>query len=153
MQNLILYGGGRRFRRFCCRLFADFCGEKVNIDRNATIGSAFSIDDFSGIGKDSFIGDSVSLGRYVMMGPECRIYTNNHKFENLCIPMSKQGTTAVNPVIIHDDVWIGARVIILPGVTIESGVVIGAGSVVTKDVLEYSIVAGNPARVIGNRKK
>lgn len=49
-------------------------------------------------------------------------------------------------------VWIGGRVIILPGVKIGDGAIIGAGSVVTKDVSEYDVVAGNPARVIKNRK-
>ena len=55
-------------------------------------------------------------------------------------------------IVIGNDVWIGGRVIILPGVKIGNGAIIGAGSVVTKDVSEYDVVAGNPARVIKNRK-
>ena len=55
-------------------------------------------------------------------------------------------------IVIGNDVWIGGRVIILPGVKIGDGAIIGAGSVVTKDVSEYDVVAGNPARVIKNRK-
>ena len=55
-------------------------------------------------------------------------------------------------IVIGNDVWIGGRVIILPGVKIGEGAIIGAGSVVTKDVSEYDVVAGNPARVIKNRK-
>ena len=54
-------------------------------------------------------------------------------------------------MIIGNDVWIGARVIILPGVNVGTGAIIGAGSVVTKDVLPNSIVAGNPAKSIGIR--
>ena len=55
--------------------------------------------------------------------------------------------------MIGDDVWIGSRVIILPGVTIGKGAIVGAGVVVTKDVPEYAIVGGNPAKVIKFRRK
>ena len=56
------------------------------------------------------------------------------------------------PVVIEDDVWIATDVVILPGVTISRGAIIGAGSVVTKDVPAKSVVAGNPARLIRNLK-
>ena len=79
------------------------------------------------------------------------IYTKNHK-TSLEKPMIFQGFEEAKKVIIKDDVWIGSNVIILPGVTIESGAIIGAGSVVTKDVLKNTIVAGNPAKVIKERK-
>ncbi|MDH3026960.1 DapH/DapD/GlmU-related protein [Gordonia alkanivorans] len=67
--------------------------------------------------------------------------------------MIEQGYSARKPVVIGDDVWIGARVIILPGVTVGRGCVIGAGSVVAKDIPEYTIAAGNPCRVIRNREQ
>ena len=57
----------------------------------------------------------------------------------------------IKPVIIGDDVWIGGRVIILPGVTIGNGAIVGAGAVVTRDVPEYAIVGGVPAKVIKMR--
>ena len=71
----------------------------------------------------------------------------------------RKGTLIVNQgwnvdkrnIIIEDDVWIGANSVILPGITIEQGAVIGAGSVVTKDVPSYAIVAGNPAKIIKYR--
>lgn len=66
--------------------------------------------------------------------------------------MNLQGMSKEHPVLIEDDVWIGANVIILPGVKISKGSIIGAGSVVTKNVPEYAIVGGNPARVIKYRK-
>ena len=66
--------------------------------------------------------------------------------------MIKQGNSETKPVIIENDVWIGANVIILPGVTIHEGSIIAAGAVVTKDVECYTIVAGNPAKVIKKRK-
>ncbi len=59
----------------------------------------------------------------------------------------------MRPVVIGDHVWIGARALICPGVTIGEGAVVGAGAVVTRDVAPYAIVAGNPARVIGQRTR
>ena len=67
--------------------------------------------------------------------------------------MCRQGLTRPRPVIIEDDVWIGTKVIILPGVHIGKGSVIGAGAVVTKNIPAYSIAAGNPAVVKRNRLK
>ena len=65
--------------------------------------------------------------------------------------MWKQGFTPPRAVIIEDDVWIGARVTILPGVHIGKGSVLGAGSVITSDVPPYAVVGGNPARVLKYR--
>ncbi len=87
-----------------------------------------------------------------MMGPDVVILTQNHKFDRLDIPMLEQGFKDEQPVTICDDVWIGVRAIILPGVTVGKGAIIAAGAVVTKDVCEYAIVGGNPARVIKMRK-
>lgn len=66
--------------------------------------------------------------------------------------MNRQGASEVMPVVIGDDVWIDGRVTILPGVKISNGSIVGAGAVVTKDVPEYAIVAGNPAHIIRFRK-
>ena len=86
-----------------------------------------------------------------MMGPECIIYTVNHKFSDTAVPMNQQGFSEAKEVVIGDDVWIGGRVIILPGVKIGSGAVIGAGAVVTKDVPDRAVVGGNPAKIIKYR--
>ena len=86
------------------------------------------------------------------MGPECKIYTINHRFNDIDKPMRLQGFQEERPVFIGDDVWIGGKVIILPGVHIGNHCIIGAGSVVTKDVPEWEIVAGNPARIKKYRK-
>ena len=86
------------------------------------------------------------------MAPECMIYTKNHSIERTDIPMNLQGETLEKPVVISNDVWIGARVIILPGVNIGEGSVLGAGCVVTRDVPPYTVVGGVPAKVIKQRK-
>ena len=109
------------------------------------------LGDNSSIGQRSFIGVTVSIGNDVLMESECLIITRNHKFDDVTIPIRLQGFTKEEPVVIGDDVWIGSRVIILSGVHIGNHTIIGAGSVVTHDVEDYAIVAGNPARVIKRR--
>ncbi|MBQ1412352.1 MAG: transferase, partial [Clostridia bacterium] len=101
---------------------------------------------------NAMLHGKVIIGKNVMMGSDCVIYVRNHRFDRTDIPMMKQGFTEEEPVIIEDDVWIGGRVSILPGVRIGTGAVIAAGAVVTKDVESYSVVGGNPARVIKKRK-
>ena len=112
--------------------------------RNTEIGSNSGIGSLSGIG-------TVKLGSYVMMGTHCLLISRNHRFDDCSIPMCRQGFRPDRPIVIEDDVWIGSRVIILPGVVIGKGSIIGAGSVVTKDVEPYTIVGGNPAKLIGKR--
>jgi len=119
----------------------------INIDKNVCIDETLTIGYNSGIGINSRIGKNVTLGENVMIGPECLIYTENHNFGRTDIPMCKQGLSSIKPVSIGNDVWIGARVIILPGVTIGKGSIIGAGSVVTKDIPDYVVAVGNPAIV------
>lgn len=87
-----------------------------------------------------------------MMGPDVIILTSIHRFDDVLIPMCQQSNSEQRKVTIGDDVWIGTRVIIMPGVTIGNGVVIGAGSIVTKDVPNYAVVAGVPAKIIKYRK-
>ena len=142
----------KTFRAKCARVYITKCGENVNIEPHVIFNHALSIDDNSGIGEFSEIYGDVRIGKDVMMGTNCIIYTRNHAFEQVDIPMRKQGFSEVKPVIIDDDVWIGGRVTILPGVHIGRGAVIGAAAVVTKDVPKYAVVAGNPAKVLKFRK-
>lgn len=86
-----------------------------------------------------------------MMGPEVTILTHTHCIDRIDIPMSRQGSI-VKKVCIGNDVWIGMRSIIMPGVKIGDGAVIGAGAIVTKDVPAFAIVGGVPAKVIKYRK-
>lgn len=127
-------------------------GKDVNIERGAQITSKMRVGDRSGVGINAMMHGEVIIGDNVMMGPECIVYTRNHAFADVTIPMNMQGFSEERPVIIGNDVWIGGRVIILPGVKVGDGAIIGAGAVVTKDVPDYAIVGGNPAKVIKYRK-
>ena len=92
----------------------------------------------------------VTIGNNVIIGPYCVIHSANHRMDNLETPIAIQGYEN-KPVCIEDDVWIGARVVILPGVTIGEKAVVGAGSVVTKDIPSKAVAVGNPAQVIRMR--
>jgi len=143
--------GSKHIRAACAKLILESCGNNINIERKAVFSSRVEIGNNSGIGVNAFLSGKVIIGDDVMMGPDCIIYTQNHSFVRTDISINSQGNENEEPVIIRNDVWIGGRVIILPGVVINEGSVIGAGSVVTKNVEPYSIIAGNPARLVKYR--
>ena len=96
-----------------------------------------------------FFGE-ITFGKDVMIGPKTVFWGRDHEME-VGLPMNQQPHKS-KPIIIKDDVWIGAGVIVLKGITISEGAVIGAGSVVTKDIPPFAIAVGNPAKVIKYRK-
>lgn len=145
--------GQTALRRLCGKLMLASCGKKVNIERNAYFSSQVSLGDYSGIGMNAKIYGICSIGSYVMMGADCTIITRNHRISRVDVPMMEQGFEPERPVFIGNDVWIGDRVTILPGVRIGDGCVIGAGAVVTRDIPDRSIAAGVPARVIRTRQQ
>ena len=140
-----------KFRTLLTRGIIKKCGKSVDVEKEAKFSPNITIGNYSGLGINSLIQSGVTIKDYVMMGPNVSIYTKNHKSE-LDKPMIFQGFEKEKEVVIGNDVWIGANVIILPGVRVGDGVIIGAGSVVTKDVEDYTVVAGNPAKVIKRRK-
>jgi maltose O-acetyltransferase len=150
------YPGGRfaRWLRYvlCRQLFAR-CGSDVNIERGADFssGNTIRIGNHSGIGVDAWIRADLTVGDHVMMGPGVIIYGRNHRFDRVDMPMMNQGMGEFVPIVVEDDVWIGARAIILKGVRIGTGAIVAAGAVVTRDVPPRAIVAGNPASVIRYR--
>lgn len=99
-------------------------------------------------GESASLSCSISIEDDVMLGAGVHIYINNHKFEKLGIPFIDQGYYPDEAVIIKKGSWIGANVILLPGVTIGENTVIGAGSIVTKSIPSNVVAAGNPARII-----
>lgn len=147
-SKIKIWGG---VRRYLVKGYIDEMGINVNIERKATINPHVTIGNNSGIGINAVIDREVHIGDNVMMGPECIIYTVNHRHDRIDIPMNQQGMTDVSPVKIGNDVWIGARVTILPGVTIGNGVIIGTGAVVTRDIPDYVICGGVPAKIRKHR--
>ena len=142
-----------KFRALVCSHILQYVGRDTDIRQNVWFGKGdnLCIGDRSGIGKDSILGckGKINIGEDVMIGSQLIIYTTEHNYD-IGKPMREQGFT-IGDVTIGDDVWIGGRVIILAGVTIGSGAVLGAGSVVTKDVPANAIVGGVPAKVIKYR--
>lgn len=135
------------FRRIACKLLFDKCGKKVDIGRKISFSSKISLGDKSSIGDNAFFIGEVKIGSDVMMAANCTFIASNHKFDNLEIPMNQQGG-ADKKIVIGNNVRIGYGCIILAGVSISDGAVIGAGSVVTKDVPKNAIIAGVPAKII-----
>ena len=134
--------------KYCCKQV----GKNVNVEPRVRLDcwNDLIIGNNSGLGINARVG-LVEIGDDVMMGPDCVCLTANHNFDRLDVPMWTQGFASHNKITIGNDVWIGQRVTILPGIKINDGSIIGAGSVVTKDVPRFGIVAGNPARLIGSR--
>ena len=143
--------GSRRFRQFCAHLILDDCGKWVNIDKGATFASDLKLGNGSGIGANCSIPSGVSIGDHVMMGIDVLMFTNEHRHDDLNVPMGLQGRTPVEPIVIGNDVWIGSRSLIMKGIHIGSGAIVAAGSVVTKDIPPYEIWGGNPAHFLRSR--
>lgn len=139
------------FRRGLCRRLFRKTGREFTVGKNVDfdfMGHLITLGERANIGNHAWIRGSgkVILGHDIMMGEFVVIYTQDHKIWGL----GYDGYSA-GDVVIGDNVWIGGRVTILKGVTIGDNAVIGAGSVVTKDVPRNGIVAGNPARIIKSR--
>lgn len=145
----------RKIRGAACRHLFAGAGKNINVERNADFrsGRKVFLGDNSDLGENSRIMGSVRIGNNVMMGPDVLIISMNHKFLRTDIPMNTQGFHDDRPVVIGDDVWIGARAVILSGVRIGSGVIIGAGAVVAKDIPDWAVAVGNPARILKFRNE
>jgi len=113
---------------------------------NNAVGDVM-IGDYTRVGIHNTIIGPVTIGNHVNLAQGIVVTALNHNFNNSTLRIDEQGVST-NPVVIEDDVWIGANAVILPGVTIGKHSVVAAGAVVTKDVEEGSLVAGMPAKVI-----
>ena len=136
------FGEGAEFRPGA---FAETCS-KIYIGRNVVIrpGTFLFADPRDG-------GGTITIDDDVLIGAGVHLYTNNHEFRNPNIPIINQGYPPVSSsdsIILKKGSWIGAGVIILPGIEIGENSVIGAGTVVTKSVLPKQVVAGNPNRIL-----
>ena len=147
------FRAGNKLKNVFAKKAFSYVGKAVNWGKNILISADFKIGDFSGVGDGARIPQGVTIGNDVMIGRELKIFTKNHRSDRTDIPMRLQGFTEISPLIIGDDVWIGDNVIITTGCCqIGKGSILAAGSVVTKDVEPYSVVGGNPARIIRYRK-
>jgi acetyltransferase-like isoleucine patch superfamily enzyme len=147
----------------CVSQSAITCGDDVTICEGALIrpsgywggplGVGLQMGNRSSIGAYSYIGCSgpIVIGNDVMMGPRVTMIAENHNFHDITTPINTQGVSN-RGIRVGNDVWVGACVTILDGVTIADHSILASGSVVTKDVLPYEIVAGVPARPIRSRK-
>lgn len=157
-ENMIMHWCGHvpshHLRRFIYRLGGMSIGKGSTIHAGAKFYNAHKIK----IGIDSIIGENAVLdgreklliGNHVDIASEVMIYNSQHDLSTE--DFSDPDSVISEPVTIGDYVFIGPRAIILPGVTIGRGAAVGAGAVVTKNVSEFSIVGGVPAKVIGERK-
>jgi acetyltransferase-like isoleucine patch superfamily enzyme len=91
---------------------------------------------------------SIRLGRHVSLARNVYIADHSHAYDDPERPMSEQGVTQVEPVVVEDGAWLGENVVVLPGVRIGRGSVVAANSVVAKDVPDFSLAIGSPARVV-----
>lgn len=138
----------KKIRAFFAKGILQKMGKNVNIEKGALFSPGIQIGNDSGIGLRSEIYGSVIIGDSVMMGPEVIIYTRNHKHIK-DKPFYQQGYEEEAPVSIGDNVWIGRRVMFMPGSSVGANVVVGAGAVVTKKFGDNVIIGGVPARIIG----
>lgn len=137
------------------RMLFKHLGRNVTILEGSYLSnvSGIAVGDNTSIGFETIMDGSapITIGCWVRMGPRGVMITTRHNFERRDRLIKEQGNSS-GPITIGDDVWLGAGVMIMPNVTIGTGAVIGAGSIVTKDVPEYAIAVGNPARVVKTRE-
>lgn len=141
-------------RVFCVKRIVFKCGDIDTIGRRAYFGNGRDVQlgDHCTLGANSSIPNNTIVGAYSMVSRQTHILVNNHAFDRTDIPIKLQGYKPTKPTIIEDDVWIGMRSFLTPGRHLRKGTIVAAGSVLTKDFPEYSIVGGAPAKLIRMRK-
>jgi acetyltransferase-like isoleucine patch superfamily enzyme len=117
------------------------------------IGEGCVLGDRVGVSEGTYLGAKglLTVGADSKFGPQCIVIAENHRFDDVDVPIRLQGVER-RGVTIADDCWLGAGVRVVDGVSIGRGSVIGAGSVVTKNIPEYAVAVGDPARVIRSRR-
>jgi galactoside O-acetyltransferase len=137
----IIIGDNVQFGPYA-QIYAEGTDQLIEIGNNASINTNVMLN--------AAFGGAIKIGDNVLIGPNVVLRTSNHVFSKRDVPIRTQGHKA-GKVVIEEDVWLGANVVVLPDVVIGKGAIVGAGAVVTKNVEEYTIVAGVPARKIGMR--
>ena len=139
-------------RVFLLRRFIKKCGRNITVESRVMFGDGRDVE----IGNYVQINErvrvrNVKIEDYVMIAPEVMILNFGHITSSIEKPMIFQGVRAYPQTIIEENVWIGARATVMPGLRIGQGSIVAAGAVVTKDVSPYNVVGGNPAKLIKRR--
>ncbi len=138
-----------RWRVFLLKLFGAKIGKAVHIYPSAIIYMPWNleIDDYSAIGEDALVYNlgKITIGKNVTVSHRAHLCAGTHDYSDPALPLLKP------PIILKDNVWVCANAFVGPDVIIGEGAIVGAASVVTKDVVGWSIVAGNPAKFIKKR--
>lgn len=132
--------------RSCGKNFVCCSGTIIHGAKNFVVGNDVRVGEKSYLNANG----GITIGNNVKMGPQVFIWSSNHNYYAPTI-LPFDGARINRPVIIEDNVWVGAKVCIIPGVRIGEGAVIGMGSVVTKEVPPCAVVGGNPAKVLKYR--
>lgn len=125
-------------------------GERSTVEDFCTLNNGvgdIKVGSFSRVGIGSVVIGPVSIGNQVIIAQHVVISGLNHTYESIDLPIRQQPVVSL-PVVIEDECWIGSNAVITAGVRVGKHAVVAAGSIVTKNVPAYTIVAGNPARVI-----
>ena len=137
------------WRRLILRAFGAKIGKEVHTYSSTRIYMPWNLEigDWSGLGEDVFVYSlgKVRIGNNVTISYRSHLCAGTHNLHDPLLPLLKP------PIVIEDDVWIGTDAFIGPGITIGKLAIVGARGVVVKTVASQSIVAGNPARLIGHR--
>lgn len=153
--NKLFFGTiSNRIRITLCKVIFKKCGKIRTLNRRVNFGSGHEVEigDDSGIGANTQIPSDTIIGKNVIVSRNIFILDRNHRFDRTDLPINDQGVLPSKQTIIEDDCWIGLRTILTPGRHVKKGTIIGMGSVLTKDFPEYSVVGGNPAKLIKSRK-
>lgn len=136
---------GNALRVHFARQICSHVGKCCLIERGAAFNEGAVLEDYSAVGVNCFIDSGVIIKGHNMMGPDVKIYTRNHFYNE--IDHCFCGYTEQKKVVINECSWIGTKSLIMPGVVIGDHSIVGAGAVVTKNVPSGTMVAGNPAIV------
>ncbi|MDM7887435.1 acyltransferase [Curtobacterium sp. RHCJP20] len=138
-------------------------GENVTVGPNARLlasgvisepGEHIRVGDRTAVGSGNLLWGQggVTIGRDCLLGPNVTFISEDHVFDDADTPIRQQGSRRA-PIVVGDDVWIGAGATVLRGVTIGDGAVVAAGALVTKDVQPFAVVAGVPATERRSRRR
>ena len=149
---------GKYLRQMFYNGFFKKCGKnlnvglrvKIQVPGNIYIGENVGLNYGVWMAANYHEEGKIIIGNNVLIGPYTIMHSGNHNYKNTALPINKQGFN-FSIITIEEDVWIAARCTILSGVTIGKSSIIAAGSVITKDVPPFSVVAGVPGKIISTR--